>query len=220
MGGGDFQLKGLASRRWNSSIRQRRRAPVRCSSRGAFAVQASNRPPACSAGNSGRIGLATEHLADAHYTAQAALVLAAPTTLGTSDELAEPSGSARSELACGGACRIGGHRRRRPPGGSCSKILADDRHPLAAHAAEAAGLAADPDLLPPLAALMRSRNKRIALASLVAVRQVFQRRPRSSPFGLAAVDRIGPQAVCLKGRPAICSSRPSKFRSRCVRRNR
>ena len=67
------------------------------------------------------------------------------------------------------------------------EILADDRNPLAADAAEAAGLAGDADLLRPLAALVQSRNQQIALASLVALRRYFT-GVRTSPRGLAAVD--------------------------------
>ena len=67
------------------------------------------------------------------------------------------------------------------------QILADERDPLAADAAGAAGLAADPDLLPPLAALVRSRNKQIALASLLALRR-FLSGAGSLPQGLAIVD--------------------------------
>src|SRR5208282_5618306 len=65
-------------------------------------------------------------------------------------------------------------------------ILADDRHPLTADAAEAAGLAGDTDVLRPLATLVQSRNKQIATASLVALRRFFA-GARSSPRGLAAV---------------------------------
>jgi hypothetical protein len=67
--------------------------------------------------------------------------------------------------------------------------LADDRNPLAADAAEAAGLAGDVALLRPLARLVQSRNKQIALAALVAIRR-FYSGVRTSPRGLAAVDRV------------------------------
>src|SRR5262249_40939257 len=72
------------------------------------------------------------------------------------------------------------------------EILADDRHALAADAAEAAGVAGDNELLPPLVRLVRSRNKQIALASLLAVRRYLS-GVRSSPRGLAAQDpAVGP----------------------------
>jgi hypothetical protein len=67
------------------------------------------------------------------------------------------------------------------------EILASDRHVLAAGAAEAAGLSADGALLLPLASLVQSRNKQVAMASLVALRR-FLSGVRSSPRGLAAVD--------------------------------
>ena len=66
--------------------------------------------------------------------------------------------------------------------------MADDRSPLAADAAEAAGLAGDARLLRPLARLVQSRNKQIALASLAALRR-FYSGVRTSPRGLAAIDR-------------------------------
>jgi hypothetical protein len=67
------------------------------------------------------------------------------------------------------------------------EILASDRHALAAGAAEAAGMSADGALLLPLASLVQSRNKQVAMQSLVALRR-FLSGVRSSPRGLAAVD--------------------------------
>ncbi len=70
------------------------------------------------------------------------------------------------------------------------EILADDRHPLAADAAEAAGLAGNAELLLPLAKLAQSRNKRVAMASLVALRRYLS-GVRLSPRGLAAAENAG-----------------------------
>jgi hypothetical protein len=131
--------------------------------------------------------LATEHLADAGQTASAALVLAALVDPRTSNDLSAIL-AARPDrrwhaAALSGLAAIGDVAARQQLG----KILADDRHPLAADAAEAAGLAADNELLAPLATLARSRNKQIALASLLALRR-FLSGVRSSPRGLAAVN--------------------------------
>jgi hypothetical protein len=131
--------------------------------------------------------LATEHLADAAHTAGASLVLAALDDPRTTNDLsaivaAQPD---RRWLAAAltGLAAIGDAAARR----QLLDILGDDRHPLASGAAEAAGLSADGELLLPLAALVRSRNKQIALASLVALRR-FLSDVRSSPRGLAAVN--------------------------------
>jgi hypothetical protein len=67
------------------------------------------------------------------------------------------------------------------------ETLADDRHPLAAEAAEAVGLAMNAELLLPLAAHIQSRNKQIAMASLVALRRYLS-VVRLSPRGLAAAE--------------------------------
>ena len=67
------------------------------------------------------------------------------------------------------------------------EILADDRHPLTADAAAAAGVVGDVDLLLPLARLVQSRNKQIARASLLALRRYLS-DVRSSPRGLAAAE--------------------------------
>jgi hypothetical protein len=67
------------------------------------------------------------------------------------------------------------------------KILSNDRDPLSAYAAEAAGLASDAELLVPLAKLVHSRNRQIARASLIALRR-YLRDVKSSPQGLAALD--------------------------------
>jgi HEAT repeat protein len=132
--------------------------------------------------------LATEHLADTDHTAAAALVLAAlddPRTVGDLSAIvaARPDrrwhAAALTGLAAVGDAAAGGQQL---------EILADDRHPLAADAAQAVGLSADAELLPPLAALVQSRNRQIALASLTALRRFFS-GVRDSPRGLAAADR-------------------------------
>jgi hypothetical protein len=143
--------------------------------------------------------LATEHLADVEHTAEATLVLAAMGDPRTSKDL---SGilAARPDrrwhaAALAGLAAIGDTSARR----QLLVILADDRHPLAADAAEAAGLSADAELLVPLTTLVRSRNKNIALASLVALRRFFS-GVRSSPRGLAAVNMsIGDPAATEPG---------------------
>jgi hypothetical protein len=131
--------------------------------------------------------LATEHLADVGHTAEATLVLAAMRDARTAKDLsailaAKPDrrwhAAALSGLAATGDAAAKKQLR---------DILADDRHPLAADAAEAAGLAADAELLRPLATLAQSRNRRISLAALVALRRFFV-DVRTSPRGLAAVN--------------------------------
>ena len=131
--------------------------------------------------------LATEHLADVEHTAEAALVLAALDDPRTTQDLAAIL-AARPDrrwhaAALTGLAAIGDAAARRQLRG----ILNDDRNPLTADAAEATGLAADSELLLPLATLVRSRNSQIALASLVALRR-FLSGVRSSPRGLSAVN--------------------------------
>ncbi len=132
--------------------------------------------------------LATEHLADVGHTADAALVLAALDDPRTANDLsailaARPDRRWQA-AALTGLAAIGDAAAR----GQLFEILGDERHPLAADGAEAAGLSGDNKLLLPLAALVRSRNKRIALTSLVALRRFFS-DVRSSPRGLAAIDQ-------------------------------
>jgi hypothetical protein len=131
--------------------------------------------------------LATEHLADVAQTAGAVLVLAALDDPRTSKDLSAII-TARPDrhwhaAALAGLAAVGDGAARK----QLLEILADDRHPLAADAAEAAGLSADARLWRPLATLARSRNKQIALASLTAVRR-FIAGVRLSPRGLAATD--------------------------------
>lgn len=131
--------------------------------------------------------LATEHLADVAHTAQATLVLAALDDPRTSKDLtaivaARPDRRWHAAALAGLAAINDAAARRQ-----LLVILGDERHPMAADAAEAAGLAADADLLLPLAALVRSRNRQIALSSLVALRR-FLSGVRSSPQGLAKVN--------------------------------
>ncbi|HEV3022628.1 MAG TPA: HEAT repeat domain-containing protein [Pirellulales bacterium] len=132
--------------------------------------------------------LASEHLADVSHTASATLVLAALNDARTSRDLSAVV-AARPDrrwhaAALAGLAATGDATARR----QLLVILADDRHPLVADAAEAAGLAGDADLLRPLATLVQSRNKQIALASLVALRRSYT-GVRTSPRGLAAVDQ-------------------------------
>jgi len=131
--------------------------------------------------------LATEHLADNAYTPAAALVLAALDDPRTSSDLSAIL-AARPDrrwnaAALTGLAAIGDAAARK----QLLEILTDDRYPLAADAAEAAGLTDDPKFLLPLAKLARSRNRQIALTSLVALRR-FLCDVRSAPQGLAAVD--------------------------------
>lgn len=131
--------------------------------------------------------LATEHLADISHTAEAALVLAALNDARTTKDLsaivaAKPDRRWHA-AALTGLVAIGDPAARR----QLLAILADDRNPLTADAAEAVGLVADVELLRPLATLVQSRNRQIALASLMALRRFFT-GVRSSPRGLAAAD--------------------------------
>jgi HEAT repeat protein len=130
--------------------------------------------------------LATEHLADDGYTASAALVLAALDDPRTGKELSEIV-SARPDrrwyaATLTGLAAIGDGDART----QLLRILANDRDPLVADAAQAAGLIGDGELLRPLARLVGSRNQQIARASLTAVRR-FLSDVRSSPLGLGAV---------------------------------
>jgi HEAT repeat protein len=131
--------------------------------------------------------LATEHLADDGETGQAALVLAAlddPRTAGDLHAIIAARPDRRWHAAAlSGLAAIDDPAARR----QLLDILADDRHPLAADAAAAVGLSADAELLLPLATLVRSRNRQIAMSSLVALRR-FLSGVRSSPLGLAAVN--------------------------------
>jgi hypothetical protein len=131
--------------------------------------------------------LATEHLADGAHTAEATLVLAALGDARTSKDLSAIV-AARPDrrwhaAALSGLAATGDATARR----QLLEIMADDRNPLAADAAEAAGLAGDADLLRPLATLVQSRNRQIARASLVSLRR-YSAGVRMSPRGLAAAD--------------------------------
>jgi HEAT repeat protein len=130
--------------------------------------------------------LATEHLADVSRTAEATLVLAALGDARTSKDLsaivaARPDRRWHAAALAGLAATGDAPARRQ-----LLDILGDDRNPLVADAAEAAGLAGDVELLAPLATLVQSRNRHIALASLVALRRYYT-GVRTSPRGLAAV---------------------------------
>jgi hypothetical protein len=137
--------------------------------------------------------LATEHLADVSHTAAATLVLAALDDPRTTNDLSAIL-TARPDRRWHGAVLVGLTAIGNAPAGKqVLEVLAEDRHPLAADAAEAAGLSADSELLLPLARLVQSRNKQIAKSSLVALRR-FLSDVRSSPRGLAAAELIGADA--------------------------
>jgi HEAT repeat protein len=132
--------------------------------------------------------LATEHLADPAHTTQAALVLAALNDARTAKDLSAIV-SARPDRKWLAAALTG----LAATGDAVGKqqllgFLGDPRHPLAAEAAAAAGIVDDPGLLRPLVTLIQSRNRRIALAALTAVKR-FVADVRSAPLGLAAWDR-------------------------------
>jgi hypothetical protein len=155
--------------------------------------------------------LATEHLADTDHTAAAALVLAAlddPRTVGDLSAIVAARPDRRWHAAAlTGLAAVGDAAAR----GQLLEILADDRHPLAADAAQAVGLAADAELLPPLAALVQSRNRQIALASLTALRRFFS-GVRDSPRGLAAADR-DEMDLAEGGVPAPAAEVPEETRA-------
>jgi HEAT repeat protein len=129
--------------------------------------------------------LATEHLSDVDHTAAAALVLAALGDPRTSKDLSAILASRPDRrwhaAALAGLVTIGDPTAVK----QVREILADDRHPIAAGAAEAAGLAVNSELLLPLAKLTQSRNKQVAMVSLVALRRYLS-VVRLSPRGLAA----------------------------------
>jgi hypothetical protein len=131
--------------------------------------------------------LATEHLADRPHAAAAAVVLAALNDPRTAKDLsavvAAPPDRAWRIAALTGLAAVGDAEGTRLLG----EILADERHPQAAEAAEAAGLAADAELLRPLARLVQSRNRNVAFAALYAIRRQLL-GVRTSPRALAAAD--------------------------------
>lgn len=138
-------------------------------------------------GYSDGYALATEHLADEGQMAAAALVLGALDDPRTKDDLsaivaARPDRRWYAAALVGLAAIDDAEAEREILG-----ILAADRNPLAADAAEAAGLTTNPELLLPLTTLVRSRNVQIATASLVALRW-YLTDVRSSPLGLAAAN--------------------------------
>jgi HEAT repeat protein len=131
--------------------------------------------------------LASEHLADVDHTASATLVLVAlndpRTTSDLSAIVATQPDRRWHAAALTGLAATGDATAR----AELLEILTDDRHPMVADAAQAAGLTDDDELLVPLATLAQSRNRQIALTSLVALRRFFS-DVRSSPQGLAAID--------------------------------
>jgi HEAT repeat protein len=131
--------------------------------------------------------LATEYLSDVDHTAAAALVLAALGDPRMAKDLSAilPSRPDRRWHAAAlvGLVTIGNPTAVK----QVREILTDDRHSLAVAAAEAAGLAVNSELLLPLAKLAQSRNKQVAMATLVALRRYLS-VVRLSPRGLAAAD--------------------------------
>jgi HEAT repeat protein len=131
--------------------------------------------------------LATEHLADADHTAAATLVLAALDDPRTADDLSEIVASMPDRrwyaATLTGLAATGSSDART----QLQNILANDRSPLAADAADAVGLVGDGQLLAPLAKLVQSRNKQIATSSLQALRRHLC-DVRTSPRGLAAIE--------------------------------
>lgn len=131
--------------------------------------------------------LATEHLADDDQTAAATLVLVALDDARTTDDLSEILSAHPDRrwyaATLTGLAAIGDSEALQ----QLRDILPDDRHPMIVDAAKAAGLTADSELLLPLAELVQSRNKQIALSSLISLRR-FLSGVRTSPQGLAAVN--------------------------------
>lgn len=145
--------------------------------------------------------LATEHLADAGRTPEAALVLAALDDPRAAHDLSAIV-AARPDrrwlaAALAGLTAIGDASGRK----QVVEILSDDRHPLAADAAEAAGLAESNELLLPLTRLAKSRNSRLALTSLVALRRSML-GVRGAPRGLAAADAAENTSDASASQPA------------------
>ena len=145
--------------------------------------------------------LATEHLADADHTAAATLVLAALDDPRTADDLSEIVASMPDRrwyaATLTGLAATGNADART----QLQNILANDRSPLAADAADAVGLVGDGQLLAPLARLVQSRNKQIATSSLQALRRHLS-GVRTSPRGLAATEQASADADNGQSQPA------------------
>jgi hypothetical protein len=145
--------------------------------------------------------LATEHLADADHTAAATLVLAALDDPRTSDDLSEIVASMPDRrwytATLTGLAATGNADARK----QLQEILANDRSPLAADAADAVGLVGEGELLAPLARLVQSRNKQIARSSLRALRRHLS-DVRTSPRGLDAVELASADALNGAAQPA------------------
>jgi len=144
--------------------------------------------------------LATEHLADAAHTASATLVLAALGDARTAKDLsaivaAHPDRRWHA-AALSGLAAVGDSAARQ----QLLDILNDDRNPLAADAAMAAGLTPSAELLRPLATLAQSRNRKIAHAALTGLRWFFG-DVRTSSRGLAAIDQDVERNVPIESVP-------------------
>jgi HEAT repeat protein len=149
--------------------------------------------------------LATEHLADQGHTAAATLVLVALDDPRTTDDLSPfltGPPDRRWRAAALMALAAIAHADARA---ELLEILQDDRHPMVAEAAEAAGLSGNAELVAPLARLVRSRNRPIALASLLALRR-YLTDVRTAPAGLAAANAESPS-------PAPSVELPSETRN-------
>jgi HEAT repeat protein len=132
--------------------------------------------------------LAIEHLADSEHTAEATMVLVALDDPRTSPDLsaildAQPDSAWRA-AALTGLAAIGDAAVQK----KLLKILGDDRNGFVAAAAQAAGLTTDTALLLPLSAMAKSRNTKIAMASLLGLRRFFS-GVRTSPQGLWALEQ-------------------------------
>jgi HEAT repeat protein len=153
--------------------------------------------------------LATEHLADADHTAAATLVLAALDDPRTADDLSEIVASMPDRrwyaATLTGLAATGNADART----QLQNILANDRSPLAADAADAVGLVGDGELLAPLAKLVQSRNKQIARSSLRALRQHLS-GVRTSPRGLAATEHASANGERGQSQPASDVPEPAR----------
>lgn len=131
--------------------------------------------------------IALEHLSDGGYSIPAALALAALDDPRTEESLsqileAQPSNRWRA-AALTGLVAVNDAAAKE----ELLTILADDRHPLIVEATLAVGLSDDPSLLEPLAPLIKSRNRQIALTAILSVRR-YLCDVRNSPHGLGAIE--------------------------------
>ncbi len=141
--------------------------------------------------------LATEHLADEGNTTPATLILAALGDARTTKDLSailEARPDRRWHVAALSGLAATGNAGARQ---QLREILSNDRNPLVVGAAEAAGIAGDPELIAPLAKLVASRNRQLSVTALIAL-QRYLAGVGTSPLGLAAAE-----AENIARRPAI-----------------